>query len=432
MSTETDRDERLVETSKQNFYESPDILTQFFTRLSLSSKAAHHFLLTHGHGSGFGLFSDEDIKELARELFGSQFFESNTDKQKMNVLKEEILNYNLLFSSGLSLPEDSANGIGEFAIVLEKSLEIPFFNKVSAIEILTRALRLVPMQTLATAIENSFQKVDIKVKFIYTMNCFMQMFESGFVLKDQIEFYMGSENFQLFLGPSYDNLFADLATVHAVLEPNLHTIADDIIKNWERKYEAENVRDLLATFGREPEDVVKDISHVYLSATILNAYPGIKGDIDDLADYLMRHKQTLYPIVRKAVKKCHDVELNGSGVIDLKLFCRRFLLEKPQDGGVEERLKAIVAKIYAPGPLVASEKSTPSLCKPDDSKDPAVCPQGLSFFFPGNQADRSKNPLLQTFLEQFYLPAAQKPHPSDNYNWSQFVVDFFYANIPRQ
>ncbi|HEY0609085.1 MAG TPA: hypothetical protein VGD35_05500, partial [Chitinophaga sp.] len=134
--------------STKNFYDSPEIITEFFNELSLKSGAAHHFLITWGHGAGFGLFTEGSLPERLAEFINERHGDHFLDKDLKKKIQKALLFYNRLLSSGAvgKTPADEiTRGFGKF---LEAN-DIFFLNEEEMLRKLREYFRMITMQDLA-------------------------------------------------------------------------------------------------------------------------------------------------------------------------------------------------------------------------------------------------------------------------------------------
>jgi len=419
----------------QNFYDSPGVIIEFFRDFSLKSNAGHHFLITWGHGAGFGLFSEGDVPESFVNLFGGRNLKGDFSMHLLNKTANMLFFYNRMFSSGATenIPID------------KKSIDVASFlepQKIFALghpfifHALKKFFRIVSMESVAFAIKETFGNKKIKIDYMYSMNCYMQMFETGYLLKGYVHYYAAAENYQLFPGPDYDALFKDLSTTYSTKDPDLKKLSVSIIANFEKKYQRSEIRDLLRRFSTSMERVITDISEVFLSVTNLEFYEQLKDKIDLLATQFVEKKNGLYLLIQQARKRCQYVSSTDYGIIDIAHFCKELLKEKLQNETLSKDLKEIVTLIEKAGYLVVCKRdAAPSLCISTLSREeppPTLCPHGISIFFPKDKNNSRSAEYVHYFIEHFY-----KQNTSNFMNsflmessWRNFVIDYFSADLP--
>jgi len=415
--------------TKKNFYMSPSIITEFFRAFRDGRSASNLFLLTHGHGAGFGLFADGSILSIIRMLFGNgnKLEERTTDTDKK--IHASILVHNKLFSFGV-LPTIPAKKQAEFFLdYLSANNFVTRESKAAILPGLIEHFRVVPLTTIASAIKSGFP--GRKIDFMYTMNCFMQMFDSGYLLKDLVDCYMSSENFQFFTGPDYDSLFASLPAADSVSVTDLAGLAKSVIGNYDKKCSSSETLALLIKFSsvQQVETVDLDLSHVCLTANSLAAYGQLKIKLDTIACYFINNKKRLYPIISDAREQCVEVTLSFDGIIDIYHFFDLLKAQVGLDRALKAMLEDILLYLRPGGPLVICLRPT-TLCEPIlksmDRPLPTLCPNGLSFFFPKPQGKGDPLPDVRYFMDNFYLKInrlSQKRKPV--ITWENFVVDFY-------
>ncbi|WP_298739188.1 hypothetical protein [uncultured Chitinophaga sp.] len=424
--------------STKNFYDSPEVIIEFFSDFSLRHENDHHFLISWGHGSGFGLFREGMLPELKMRFIkaghenGAPYPEKDEDEQ----LLEAIQFYHMMLSSGIMLPQAADATVRAFGSFLESKQRFYLNkNKAEMVTVLRQYFRVVSMRDFAFAINRTFGARGVKVDFMYTMNCYMQMFETGYLLKDNVRYFAGAENFQPFPGPDYDALFSDLGATYAVEQPDLDQLSKSIIDHHKAKYTRHEVEQLLLMESGTIERVRLHISETCLVVTRPPLYEALRVKLDELAALLMANEGELYLTIQKARKKCLSVTTNNYGIIDIAHFCTK-LLEMPlPDGPLADCLQSVIDIITTPGRLVAEIKKASGLCDPifNPLPQPTICPNGISIFFPKDKRNSRRAQYVHYIMQHVYLPqpgARPNVFLADSI-WDQFVASYFSAELPN-
>ncbi len=419
--------------STQNFYESPAVMVEFFNNYSLKHASSRHFLLTWGHGAGFGLFAEGDLPEMISRLIGH---EHNVDKTLQDKIRNAVLLYNQLYSSGAIGNPRFRDRLETFGLFLESSGLLYFVDKIRLEELMKgiqQVFRVMTIEDFAGALAESFGKAGKTIDFMYAMNCYMQMFETGYLLKDVVRYFGTAENFQLFPGPDYDALFEDLATTYAVPQPDLQQLSKSIIRNYEKKYERGEVIALLGQFPDSRFNVSTIIKESCISITNLSLYETLRREMDQLAT-LLKTQPALYPTVQQARKRCHPVSSTNYGIIDIAHFCKQLLKMQIPHPPLTDILHTIIRTIDTQGQLVVSIKEAPSLCLPPAGSPPStetVCPHGISIFFPKDQNNSRSSEYVHYIMEHIYQPNASASANVflEDSQWDEFVIDYFFSDL---
>lgn len=415
--------------SPKNFYASHKVITEFFNEKALAQDADYHFLLTHGHGAGFGFFADTELDKVSHEISRAANFAEEDAEKAIPKIKDNLRYYSLLLSSGI-IPYDNNT---------RKRHEIPGFtglrplsrfNKSAADKEYRKALKLVTVSSLSEAIAMSFGKRGKKIDFMYAMNCFMQMLETGLRLSGTVDMLMAAENFQFFFGPDYDSLFDTLPELNNSTK-GLKAIAENIIQGYIYKYNRAEVTATLVKAGET--NVAVKLSNICLASNKLASYGSVKNLVDDLGNYFMLNKDRLYPAIRAARTACLDVTINNNyGIVDVVYFCKRLIAENIDDYFLQQKLRAIIDAIQSPGEVVAARKLSYGLCTTSIDENgiwtKALCPHGLSFFFPHKNLDENSRGVdegQRGFVNRFYRPFADSLGDRQPYQWPQFVIDYY-------
>jgi hypothetical protein len=171
---------------------NPECIQGFFKEKILENyRAQRYMLFTWDHGSVYGIFRDTPENSLVK------------------ILDDAI---ELVPVRNMSLPTP-----------LIVSNNIQNKNAIEQDEVLT-------MDELAAAIGQAFGKE--KIDLVVMMNCYMQFFDAGYALRNNIKYLIAPESFMSFKGYNYEFIFRKLAR-----EPDLSSrkLAKHIVDSFELK-----------------------------------------------------------------------------------------------------------------------------------------------------------------------------------------------------
>lgn len=401
----------------ENFYDSPNVMIEFFRSYALKMADTHHFVMLWGHGAGFGTFAEGELPEPE----DPPLKESGFLKLKSDFARTAIV-YKALLSGGVATrkkePESMAAIVESFVNKNKVQLLKPAF-----LSLAEDSFKMVSVESIALALSKSFGEAGKKVDILYAMSCYMQMFESGFLFRECADYYGGSEAFQLFYGPDYKRLFHQLATTHAVPVPEMKTLVSDMVNDFINLY----------TGPASPASVSAD--KLCLTFSFLPEFEHFNKQLSQLALYLQQYRDVLYLLVRNARARCTSFTSFEFGIVDIAQFCTELLKENLPGDKLRQILEQIVDSIQQNGQLIIARKPAPSLCTTlsNGGKNNAVCPQGLSIFFPSDKAGSKHDEFVHAFMKEFYRQDSKGGANAflTNSLWDEFVLDYhFYENFP--
>lgn len=224
---------------------SPKALTDFFKEYVLKEKnepviSARHILITIGHGAGLAYFPDldpEKNKDLDRFLEKDNLHKEYLRKLPIlkRKLKERIIIIANLFSSSNNFPLPEFTSLF-FTPEMNENRELK--SQFAEVIRLTTA-KVITACEFATTLKNTFtinSSSAPPIDMYININCYMQMFETGFVFKDVINYFVGSEHEVPLSGIDYKDLFTRLSDQPSL---PLDTIAEYVIKKFEEKIKRE-------------------------------------------------------------------------------------------------------------------------------------------------------------------------------------------------
>ena len=416
-----------------DFYSSPAYLIEFFEQLSLQGNTEHHFLITWGHGAGLGLFSEGDLPQIIRKWVASDMGSTiMPTSQNINYYSDALDFYNRMFSSGAG---------GYFGSIFPtKAITDYFIQEMNIVfpedwkDALKSDFRIIPIEFFVSAFEQTFQRAGKKIEYMYTMNCFMQMFETGYLLRNHVKYFIGAENFQFFLGPDYDSLFQDLSSQPDVDDILLREIGNRIVVNYKIKYAKAEVFEILIRFVPRHATIVH-LKEFFLVATDLRRYEKLNEMLNQVAEIFITNKKLLYPLIRRARDKCKHISNPNFGIIDIIHFLTQLLEENLQTPALQTLIHNIISDIKNPQTMINNTGIPTSLCIPVDFGvlRHCSCPQGISFFFPKDATKSEDQRFIDFFMREFYKPDVSNSFTSflSNSSWASFVRDYFFSDIFR-
>lgn len=389
------------ENKNLDFYDTKT-LTNFFQEyvlpISLSDK---HILITWGHGAGLGFFS-------------------------LKVAENKFRNWVDKFDSNLKFPLKQIKTLAFFQANL--SLAIPHkptaINKILDTQHLDFEIagndffiKLISAQQLAEILNKSFGKKKIEV--MLCINCYMQMLETGYTLKDQVECFIAPQTTMNISGINYEKLFAMLTYNPCSTNAD---IAENIFVNIYDKYEGEYaIRNQNAIAGF-------DIDVVSFSANNLNMYTDILININWLSDFYIKNFKIVFDdysletFIKTARWYCESFGEDGDyAIVDLTNFLEKFFFTvfkklPPHIYTLFDEYKKLQQKTII---KFMPPKKNLAILNPDTLD--SMNPQFLSIFFP-NKLDFPK---LKFLLNTYY--STDSPKLSNfqmNSLWDDFIRIF--------
>lgn len=195
--TNTDFKSDLKQIDKNDSFDitDPESVKGFFKEKILNENIAERYMLfTWDHGTGFGIFSDKPSEEPASSP------NNQPAQPPVNGIALEPLQ-----KMNLPTPVVVSNN-------LQKMDLSPLEN-----EDQSEQDKILTMDELAAAIEQAFGKK--KIELVVMLNCYMQFFDSGYALRNNVRYLVAPESFIFFQGYNYEFIFRKLAQ-----EPDLSTI----------------------------------------------------------------------------------------------------------------------------------------------------------------------------------------------------------------
>ena len=279
-------------------------------------------------------------------------------------------------------------------------------------------IKMMSAQQLAVSIQQSIGKVDVLVPVC----CYVQLLETGYVLRGVTDMIVAPQTTVTFYGIHYAKLFALL---ESDTDTSLQQIAENITQNFLPRYAEEP---FLSEWKNRYDDE-QDPNLVSLSANYTKEYEEVVSCVNALTDWMMPcfepgGEQRFFAI-RRAREHCGELTPSGAyGYIDLHFFMQQLVKEAGPDAELQQlmhrftcvRELCMAAHHRPPGP--------PDLYAPAPRRKRSniKSPLYLSVFFPAFAVTEE-----QLVIREMY---AQSDGPLQSFNeacrWWQFITAFFH------
>ncbi|NII24157.1 hypothetical protein HB364_03660 [Pseudoflavitalea sp. X16] len=385
-----------------DFHTEGTCLTDFFSSCSLKTDSDRHILITWGHGAGFGFFSEGTLRDN-------------------DIPPGMVRHTNLMHSSGIiQMGFDTINE--NFTRHLNRNNL--FLNNFSA-NAVQESFKVLTVKVLNDLIGKTFGSAGKKIDLFYSMNCYMQMLETGYFLSENVNYLAGSENFQFFFGPDYNKLFKKLHQDTPADPLSMETLSTSIVNDFDLRYKDPVIRRQFIDIYQTPLQAFDTAS---LSINNLQQYEQVNTKINTIATYFIDHKsKELYNLIRAARLKCRKVSGPTFGIIDMIHFCKSLL---PLAAGKQElidKLNDLINFVTNTKEVVVAKLHPPILCVP--TAGDSICPQGFSIFFPNSRRESVADQFIRLFMDTFYLPEREAGVTNrflDNSTWDEFIDTYYH------
>lgn len=267
-------------------------LTAIFSEIHEQFPSERIMLYTWDHGSGFGVWEADPISVNAIKFntlneLESFILNTESDEQpaRFKVINNDIVN---MENEAFRKKDQQKEGRDLFP---EDFKNISFFGKVDRyIELaeVKEETDILTNEELAESIKQGFkgQKVDILIM----VNCFMQMTETGFSLKDCVNYLVACETAFWAYGFDYASIFNRIITRP---DSNSEDITKLFIETVENTYRRINKLQYL-------DDVV-------VSACDLSYAESLADAVNDMVKIINSDTATYYPLIKKARKDSTEI-----------------------------------------------------------------------------------------------------------------------------
>ncbi len=379
-----------------------NVLAEFFAGEILSVPSDYHMLITWGHGAGLGFFHYDrsaGTKTRNNSLFGITD-DKEKDDYKKNKRKINIKNvHHSILLSNLSTKFGSKNR-DEF----RKTNSFHPDN----IKEFNFSTDILLAEDFADILEETFGNPNLtkngteKVNVFIANNCWMNMFEVGWALREHVDVYAAPQTVVPFAGFNYHKLFKSLPTIDysGTKAPTAPwVIARNITDNFLLKYTDTDIDEkyFKKTYGKyknfgdqfSQEKADSDVRQMAISVNHLECYNEINNLINELCRHLIRklNTQDRYFLQRidTARSYCGDFTQEGVSFIDFtNFFCE--LIKGFQTNEADE-LKELYRKFF-----FLKENAQLSILNPGElfrfmpTDFYSQSPQMFSIFFPSRTA----------------------------------------------
>lgn len=213
-----------LDNNQHDLY-APATLVDFFNNHVLDEESDSHMLITWGHGAGLGFFAEKitnPIRAMALETIAGSADVDDFIDYSLSELMLRANGYARLIKEPLENNLQSfAKRNNLFGVEAQRSA----FLESSTVSELFR-YRLIPIHEFAAILRQTFGVKQVKLDIMFTLNCYLQMFETGFTLKDHVNILVSPVTVIPFKGIDYDHLFK---TFNEAPDTGAEVIARDIV-----------------------------------------------------------------------------------------------------------------------------------------------------------------------------------------------------------
>jgi hypothetical protein len=411
---------------KANLYDSK-VLTKFLKDYVWpnETKNERHMIITFGHGAGLGFFSylepdPNNNKDTSNKV---NFFSGEENLDISDAYLEAInddLNFFTFLIANLSLPAPNFDSLPDLLTAKD------FTSSKSVISRILRKLNLISAQQLAQIIGEGLGK---PVDFLITINCYTQMLDVGYELKDVVRFLASAETRIPFTGINYCKLLEKMVEMPDLSEDY---ISNNIIENFKCKYENQPFKDNYERrySGRRPVS----IDLVALSVNRLEEYKSlveklnpVLEDLIKLNSMILSDGKELKFKINDARSVCGDLSKDDTHeIIDLLHFLDEIIKRIPEpeqktirskyDEFVKQHTNCIIKFLKPIGP------PDPYIPQPLGMDSVSDSPNYLSVFFPSGKT----NEIAMNLLKMYFNPSDLKPNNQFQKDclWQKFISLF--------
>lgn len=369
----------------------------------------HNMVITWGHGTGLGFFGtlanlsqqeileSTDINPTEKEYFSTL----NKKVQLLNILQSNLSikgteNHVLLANDFLPSPE--------IKYAWDKSATL--FDEISA-----QTYDYITADELSTIIQKGLNKIDILI----CTNCFMQMFDTGYALRNTVNIMVAAQTSIPFDGIYHEKLFA-------LLFEFPETTPEDIAKHITNYFPVRYLE-------RQPLHSELKINDISISANKLIEYKNLAPLIKEfVTKYItfknneVRCEKKLQEYVILARDICYDLtSYESAGIVDLTHFfyVLASFIEEGWFGNIKKTLidflevrQTCNISIYSPVELTIH-----SIIRPLSSRSPKF----LSIFMPSNS-----NSPISDFIRGQYIRKKYSDSFLKDTDWDIFLEQLYH------
>lgn len=353
-----------------------------------------NLLLTWGHGAGMGFFPEKvhpDQCDISEKSHITKIF--NTDaalallKSALSI-DDSYLHYNKLDTQLSEALIDSSNYYSNAAA----------YKSVSLIEDkIKRHRKTISVEDIRNVIKKALRGQRINI--ILAMNCYMQMFETGYILRDVADIMIAPQTTISFYGYNYNELFKLL---HSKPESKSEAIAKNVTDYFFLKYTDEIINSTPAW--------KLNLDKISISANNLEPYKDLLELIDEICCYFIEKyddpASSTYKVpqikwfIKNARRKCMWLTAENSGIVDLFHFLYEFGRLYDQDD-FEDLWRSKYLKLNKiKSQILISITQSHQVHDPEIGFNfmPSKSPHSISVFFPFLQ----DSDLIKFIKKEFY------------------------------
>lgn len=343
-----------------DFYDCKHLMKFFNEYLKYSPQeeeySVRNFVITWGHAMGYGFFA-QHVEVPSKEADFTRINSESDEIKQIQFLQSQFsIDFDpiLTYKRNIAEPTEQKRPVGEIKVI-----SIVKFKEI---------------------IEKSIKKVDV----LLCMNCYMQTFESGYILRKVVDMLVAPQVLISFYGYNYRKLFSLL---HEEPETSLKEIALNLTSFYSLKFAEEPLKSKIRRL--ESKRTIIPIRNVSFSAVLLKDYDELFLLLNEISKYLLDNlSPELLEMCKKARSKC--LSPVGNLVVDFRHFfvefCRYYdgkLMDTyktdlmPFQSRLHNFRQKNMLSILQPGVLLEAELGEDLL--------PSLGPQFFSIFFPVSQ-----------------------------------------------
>jgi hypothetical protein len=383
----------------------------------------HYMVITWGHGAGLGFFS-----QLTKEVNKVDYF-TNVDPglnkiKEFDLLKTSIneqLNTLTYLKANLSL-----HNIDDIvhSLLLPLQARSPISLKVNFDKLVTQIkenLKLITAQELNEIFKAAFPESQ-KIDMLLTINCYTQIFDVGFMLKEKVNLLLSPQTTIPFAGINYKTLFEAIETKPTI---SLKEVSENVTASFRDKYDTEPFK---SQFERRYPIFKQRIKEVSISGVFLSYYDELFNILNSIAvplkdfsdnnssNYCLAIKQEIV----NARRACSDLTWNRDyGVVDFFHFLEE-LTKKTNIQVIEDaysRLDSLKSNALASQLRAFSEYYIG-----EGTFNSSMSPFFTSVFFPFDFFSD-----IQSLLIDLYFHSNTGTTARANFKWDDFA-EFLYKH----
>lgn len=399
-------------------------LKKFFTDEVVGVPSDHHALITWGHGAGLGYFTRKTGQDpFVQDQMFSQILEKVRGEHEDAVEIDhpaDIIHQIATIKANLSITPTYPEPNEFFIKHRGDTFTIKDKKKLDAV------LKVVSAQAMAQLLKMLDKPVDLFI----ANNCYCQMFETGFVLKDYVKIMVAAQTTYPITGFDYEDFFSAMQPPDS---SDPESLAINVCQLFRKKYKDSAFINHMNQI--DPEFDFFNVDPVSLSANTLSFYTDLNIIINEAGQWMLDYFGKDIPgrtfdsnaVLQDARDGCADMSSSLPGFIDLLHFvdCINFHLEPdiPDEiQGIQQQLKRVkkACNLFTLPPA-----NTPTHI---DLSQKTASPSFLSVFFP----DHASTPQQKLIYNRFFAPnSTSLGAPLDTSAWQTLIRKFYLLNVGK-